>query len=282
MMVEPEPLQTATFRCCDTEWTIGTTGLQAGSRVQAAQSEALRLESILNAFDPQSAVSDLNRAGHVTNPVVAAVVERALDIRRRTRGVFDIAQGDLEKAIKSYIRGDAESVSPSRVDNLVTVDGDFVTAAGRVDLNGIAKGWIVDRVYETLRGDGDASVEAFVDGGGDIAHPIGPIAIDAPGGGTVAVLDTRWNVATSGNSRRRRGDVDHLYDPRTGRVGSIQQQVTVLSQLDCTEADALATVLCVLPPLEATALAESWIGVEALFVRNGQVWWTRGFESHIQ
>lgn len=277
-LVEP-PLRTATFRCCDTQWELGATGSKAANCIEAARRHALHLESILNAFDERSAVSHLNRTGSVTDPVVAAVVRRALQMRERTQGAFDLTQGGLEASVKAYIRGASQTIPFGRSENRVEVDGDTVTATARIDLNGIAKGWMVDRVWEEARGqDG----QAFVDGGGDIAHPLRPIAIDAPHGGTIAVLDTDWNVATSGNARRRRGGVDHLYDPRTGRVGATQQQVTVLSRLDCTEADALATVLCVLPPLGATALAESWDGVEALFVRNDHVWWTRGFEAHVQ
>lgn len=273
------PSAIRTFRCCDTGWSVGALGPQAAVVARAAEGEALRLESILNAFDERSAVARLNREGNVTHPVVAAVVRRGLEMRKRTEGAFDITQGALEQEVKAYIRGQAALVQPRLRPNDVKVAGDTVTATAPVDLNGIAKGWMADQVLAGMRTSGH---DGFVDAGGDIANPLHPVAIDAPGGGTIAVLDTRWNVATSGTSNRRRGAIDHLYDPRTGRVGGVQQQVTVLSRRDCCEADVLGTVLCILPPEQALGLAESWDGVEALFVRDGQVWWTRGFESHVR
>jgi len=275
----PPAFEEARFRCCDTAWSIGVAAPDSQARLAAARQEAFRLEARLNAFDDRSAVSLLNRKGEVRDPTVAAVVRRALAFRDRTGGAFDIAQGRLEHHVKAYIRGQAQEFAPRLGRNRIELDGDVVRATAPVDLNGIAKGWMADRVWETLTGSG--AVAGFVDAGGDISHPQGRVAIDAPGGGTVAVLDTAWNVATSGTSNRRRGTVSHLYDPRTGHAGASQQQVTVLSAADACEADVLATVLCVLPPEQALGLASAWGGVEALFIRNGEVWWTGGFESHV-
>lgn len=275
--MEAQLIHRLEFPCCDTQWTIAVS-VGDPSAVQAAVAEVFRLEGVLNAFSPGSKVAYLNRTGEVTDADVADVVRAGLRMRQRTGGVFDITQGRLEHAVKRYIRGQAATVAPSFGPNDVTVDGDTVRATAPVDLNGIAKGWMVDRALDTLH---RAGADGFVDGGGDIAHPTGPVAIEGPTGGTVAILDTRWNIATSGNSRRRRGAIDHLYDPRNGRVGASQAQVTVVSEASCAEADALATVLCVLPPRQALETATRWPGAEALFIRGGEVWWTPGFEDHV-
>lgn len=278
--------QQARFHCCDTDWLVAAPGPRAADAVDLARREALRLESILNAFDARSAVATLNRDGRVTDPVVARVARRALELERRTEGVFSIQQGRLEHELKAFIRGGPPPAAATAA-NPVRVEGDTVLAAAPVDLNGIAKGWMADRVAETLEA---AGAPGFVDAGGDIARPRGRVHIDAPGhagpaGGSstysIATLQTTWNIATSGTTRRQRDGLSHLYDPRTGRVAAHHEQVTVVAREDCALADVLATVLCVLPSLEALAVAQRWPDVEAMFVAHGRVWWTTGFEDHV-
>ncbi|MHB1260835.1 MAG: FAD:protein FMN transferase [Thermoplasmatota archaeon] len=268
------------FRCCDTGWTLHAVGPEPDAALAAGQSEALRLERILNAFDPASAVSRLNREGAVQSPVVAAVVGRALELSDRTLGAFDFRQGRLEHAVKAHLRAGGPTVFPSPLANQVEVHGDEVRARAPLDLNGIAKGWMADRVRERMVEAGARS--AFVDAGGDLTPPPGPVAVEAPSGGLLAVLRTTWSIATSGSANRRRGAIDHIYDPRSGHVGARHEQVTVLSSRDTAEADALATTLCSLPREDAWRLAERWDGVEALFVHRGKVWWTRGFLDHAE
>ncbi len=273
----PAPSSLA-FRCCDTSWTLQASGPGAEAALAAGQGEARRLERILNAFDPESAVSRLNRDGVVEDAVVVEVVRRGLEVAERTGGAFDIRQGRLERAVKAHLRG-GDAAFPAPAANHVEVEGDRVRVDGPIDLNGIAKGWMADRVREAMEPHG---VTAFVDAGGDLTPPPGPVAVESPGGGLLAVLETGWSVATSGNQNRRRGTVDHIYDPRTGHVGCRHEQVTVLSERDTAEADALATTLCSLPRADAWRLARSWDGLEALFVHEGKVWWTWGFLRHVR
>ncbi|MFA5943854.1 MAG: FAD:protein FMN transferase [Candidatus Thermoplasmatota archaeon] len=268
------------FRCCDTTWTLHADGPDSDAALAAGQHEALRLERILNAFDPASAVSRLNREGTVEDPIVAAVVRRALEVSARTRGAFDFRQGRLEHAVKAHLRTGGPAEFPPPLANHVEVIGDRVRIDAPLDLNGIAKGWMADRVRERMVEAG--AVQAFVDAGGDLTPPPGPVAVESPAGALLAVLRTPWSIATSGNVKRRRGAVDHIYDPRSGHVGARHEQVTVLSSRDTAEADALATTLCSLPREDAWRLADQWGGVEALFVHRGKVWWTRGFLSHAE
>lgn len=267
------------FRCCDTAFVVSVAGVGAARAADRAEQTARQLEAQLDAFDPDSAVSRLNRTGRVENPHVAAAVDRGLEYRDRTNGAFDVRRGEFEHAIKAYLRGAADGVEATPGGGAVAVDGDAVTATAPVDLNGLAKGYVVDRAAEALAGVGRAG---FVDGGGDIAHPTGPVAIESPYGdaGPVAVLDTEWDVATSGGYRRRRGEVDHVYDPRDGRVGAVADLVTVVARRDCTEADALATTLAALPTEAALDLAAGWDGLEALLLADGVFHRTEGFRDH--
>lgn len=270
---------TLDFRCCDTQWRIHARGGKATAAAQDAQRLALALEKRLNAFDPESAVSRLNREGRVFDPHVAAIVRRATEYTDRTDGVFDISRGALEHAVKAHIREGSLLVASARTARY-EVAGDNVFADAPLDLNGIAKGYIVDAAHRRLVANG---VVGFVDGGGDIASPTGPVAIESPTapGRTLGVIDTRWNVATSGNAKRRRGAIDHIYDGRDGNIGARNEQVTVVARRDCVEADVLATTLAALPLRHALALVNAWPEAEALIVHQGSLYASEGFNDHV-
>lgn len=268
-----------TLSCCDTTFTLAAMGVGAGRGIERARSTARTLERQLDAFDPDSAVSRLNRRGRVENEHVARVVERGLEYYRRTAGRFDIRQGETEHRLKRFLRGEADTVDLTFVEQSVSVAGDVVTAERPVDLNGLAKGYIVDRAAAALRGPGR---RGFVDGGGDLSPPTGPVAVEDPGGGRpLRILDTEWSVASSGGYRRTRDGIDHLYDPVEGRLGSRADLVTVVARRDCMEADALATLLATLAPEKALSLAIDWPGIEAFVFADGSLEQTSGFDRHV-
>lgn len=268
------------FGCCDTTFLTRATGVRADAAVTAARETAEALEAQLNAFDGESAVSELNREGGVTNSHVARIVRRGIEYVDRTDGAFDIHQGRVEHDLKSYLRGDTDELPASFETGTVSVDGATVVTDVALDLNGLAKGYIVDRVLETV--DGPAR-RGFVSGGGDMSPPMGPVGIDSPYGDDtpLKVLETDWYVATSGGYRRDRQGTDHIYDPTTESLGSRHDSVTVVARRDCMEADALATTLAALPLAEAIALAEDWDGLAALVVHDGVFHPTDGFDAHV-
>lgn len=270
----------ATFRCCDSVFEAVAAGPRAGAAVGRARLRARELEARLNAFDPASAVAELNETGSVDDPHVAALVRRGLEYAERTAGAFDVRRGTTEHATKAYLRGetDAPPAAAGRPAS-VSVDATRVEADGPVDLNGLAKGYVVDRAAEALAG---AGRRGHVNGGGDIAHPSGPVAVESPYGDDLplAVLETDWHVASSAGYRRHRGEVDHLYDPATGEPGARHDLVTVVAERDCTEADALATALAVSPLDRGLSLVDGWPGAEALVVHAGVLHRSSGFAAH--
>lgn len=267
------------FECCDTEFQIQVTGIKRDSAARRAEDVARSLESQLDAFDCRSAVSRLNRTGRVENEHVATLVRRGLTYYDRTNGIFDIRQGRLEQGVKAYLRDERQEPPETFDDGTLTVDGNIVEADVPLDLNGLAKGYIVERATRALEGVGR---RGFVCGGGDMSPPTGPIAIENPGGGRrIRTLDTDWNVATSGGYRRGRQDVDHIYDPTTERIGSRHDTVTVVAARDCIEADAMATTLAATPLEEALDLVEDWPRAAALIIHEGIFYKTTGFDDHV-
>lgn len=268
------------FRCCDTSFHVEVNGVRAAAAAAAARQTVEELEDQLNAFDADSEVSRLNSRGAVENKHVARLVHRGLEYYERTEGIFDIHQGSVEHSLKTYLRGDDDSVPETFGTGTVSISGHHVNTDVTLDLNGLAKGYIVDQATETLAGLGR---RGFVSGGGDMSPPTGPVSIESPYGDAkpLKILETNWAVATSGSYRRERDGTDHIYDPATERLGSRHESVTVLAERDCLEADALATTLAVLPLDEARTLAEDWDGLEALIVHEGVFHMTDGFDTHV-
>jgi thiamine biosynthesis lipoprotein len=268
------------FRCCNTDFRIQVTGLRVSHAVSAARHTANTLEEELDAFDKTSAVSKLNDDGAIENEHIAQLVRRGLEYYDRTDRVFDIHQGRVEHNLKDFLRGTKGSLPETFETGTVTVDDDHVRTSVSLDLNGLAKGYIVDQAAGTLDGIGR---HGFVSGGGDMSPPTGPVAIESPYGDDqpLKTLDTDWAVATSGDYRRERDGTDHIYDPTAERLGSRHESVTVVARRDCMEADAVGTTLAALPLADAESLAEEWPNLEALIIHDGVFHTTENFTNHV-
>jgi thiamine biosynthesis lipoprotein len=159
-------------------------------------------------------------------------------------------------------------------------DGDHVRKAEPValDLNGIAKGYGVDRLAETLRDHGISDGLVGIDGEMRATglRPDGEtwtIAVEAPDAerrtpySILALHDAA--VATSGDYRHwvevQGWRLSHTMDPRRGApLIASPTSVTVVAPT-CAEADAWATALMVLGPEEGASLARR-SGLDALFL----------------
>jgi thiamine biosynthesis lipoprotein len=156
-------------------------------------------------------------------------------------------------------------------------------AAITLDLNGIAKGYGVDRLAATLDAFGITSYLVGIDGEMRASglRPDGKpwsIAVEQPDYGrrlvhSVLVLEDAA-VATSGDYRHwvevKGRRLSHTMDPYRGApLSTSPASVTVVART-CAEADAWATALMVLGPVVGTRLAARY-QIDALFLmrRNG-------------
>ncbi len=143
-----------------------------------------------------------------------------------------------------------------------------------LDLSGVAKGFAVDHVTQALLALGLGHL--LIEIGGELRgvgqRPGGSawqVRIDGAAGVlnlsdmAVATSGTRWQV-------RRHGERcwSHTIDPRSGKpTAPALSSVTVLHP-SCMDADALATVLMVLGPVQGMAFAETH-RVAAHFLQDG-------------
>jgi thiamine biosynthesis lipoprotein len=241
--------------------------------VAACVAELDRLESILSLYRPDSALSALNRAGALAAPPPELVAILA-DCRRfhaATAGAFDPTVQPLWRLYADHFQaGGSEAGPPPAAIGaaLGKVSLDAVAASRdriafarpgmALTLNGIAQGWITDRVVDLLRAAGVTST--LVDMGeiralGDDAGA--PWSVGVDGDDRVLALADRA-VATSapaGFAFDTAGRFTHLIDPRTGATPALFARVTVTAPT-AAEADALSTALALVDDLPATPGAD--------------------------
>ncbi len=167
----------------------------------------------------------------------------------------------------------------------------------KLDLGGIAKGFIAAEALRVIQALGIP--RALVDAGGDIVMGSPPPGrkgwvIAVKGGGRcenpVAEVSLQNEaIATSGDTHRS-VEIDgvrysHIVDPRTGLGLTRSLLVTVVAP-DGLTADALATVLSLLPPERGLELLQSMPEVSALIVGpegpRSQRWATGMFLEFVQ
>ncbi len=272
--------------------------------LDAAEAELRRVEDLMTDWRP-SPLTTLNATAG-TGPVkvpaeLLAIVARALELARITKGAFDISYAGAGKlwdfkAVPPSLPSDAELTQAlTRVGwRRVTVDADAGTISlpegFRLGLGGIAKGYGVDRAMQVLRDRGIA--HAVVNAGGDMKV----LGEDSDGPWEVAVKHPRDRarvmgllrlsnaaVVTSGDYERffeldgRR--YHHILDPTTGRPATGCMSATVTAP-SAELADALATACCVSGPAAALRWAAQLPGVELLCVdMQGRIHRSSGFSN---
>jgi thiamine biosynthesis lipoprotein len=127
-----------------------------------------------------------------------------------------------------------------------------------IDLGGVAKGWMADRLREEMGPNALANLGGDLSAGGPGPQGDGwPVGL---AGVTVMLCDQ--GAATSSVRRRRWGDVHHLIDPRTGlpaRTGLEEVSVVAATGFDAEVVAKTALLVGpVLAPTYCSAHALAW------------------------
>jgi thiamine biosynthesis lipoprotein len=255
--------------------------LQRGKTGKGTVIDISMLEA-LSDWMPESEVRRLPAAAGAVTPVGAdlgAALEASLRWNALTGGAFDPTVGALTKLWRTARRaGQVPSADDSAAARArcgaphVRFDPRTRTYAADIDgleldFGGIGQGMAADAALAVLRARGITS--ALVDLSGDIAVGDAPPGRDA----WRVELDDPWHtvlllenaaVTTSGD-RFQHLDVatgaaqparlSHIIDPATGEPLRNRVEVTAVART-ATDADALATSLCVMGPERGRALLE--------------------------
>lgn len=280
----------------------------ANKAIENAYTEIQRLEQMLSATIETSEISKINENAGVTpvkvSPETFDLLELGLKYAELTHGKFDITIKplldvyDWREGERTEALPDEELVSAAK--ELVNykelvLDKDNMTAylkrpQMKIDLGGIAKGYIIDRAVDILIESG--LEHGYINGGGDIRF-LGPkhdgepwrIGIKNPRGqenlGVVNVM--KDSIVSSGDYERYfiTSDgirVHHIIDPHTGISANYAQSVTVIAE-NATIADILSTSLFMFPTHEAIQLAKD-LQVEVIIITgDGEIVMTEGMEG---
>ncbi|MEX2269964.1 MAG: FAD:protein FMN transferase [Vicinamibacterales bacterium] len=258
-------------------------GSRAERAARAAFERIAELDRVMSDYQPDSEVRRLETAGRNWTPVspdLLEVLTIAVSVARATEGAFDPTVGPLvalwREARKTGTLPAAPELDAAR--KLVSWRQlEINRAAGavrlaqagmRLDLGGIAKGYILQQALRTLRTNGLS--RALIESGGDIVAASGPPGlagwrVDAPGADDVfrrrASSLTNAALATSGSTEQFI-EIDgvrysHIVDPRTG-LGVTNQVLARVIARDAATADALATALTVVGPAGAQAILDKY------------------------
>jgi len=264
---------------------------EAARLMDGAVALARQLEGKFSAYDPESEVNQLNIVKSMkVSPELFEVISQAKKISRLTGGEFDVTVAPILKAdgFYSHMPEDLLKKIPEGTGGVgwrnITVKPEGGTVMLRkgawIDLSGIAKGYIVDRLSAMLN---SAGVRGFiVNAGGDMfcgeradGRPW-KIGVRDPGGRSVImVLEISGKaVATSGDYEnvvvdKKTGEViSHIIDPIGAKaVEGANSSVTVIAPR-CVQADALATAMLAMGAEKAIALADIVDQVSIITINN--------------
>lgn len=258
--------------------------------VEAIVAEIHRLEHEFSLFRPDSALSRLNRHGTLRRPSLdmQRVLRIAIAVGAASDGAFDVSIQPLWDLYARWFGGAAPRTDvppPAKLEAAAALinyrDIEVGPAAIRLarpsmalTLNGVAQGYIADRVVEILRNGGFD--HALVDAGEFRAMSSRAdgrpwcVRLDHPDDAGSIVELTDVAVATSSGFRARftpDGLLNHLLDPRSGRSPDPLKAVSVIAPT-ATLADALSTALCLMPEERGVELLRRFGSASVLFSGN--------------
>ena len=267
-----------TIFAMDTVMDIKAYGAGARAAVNSAENEIKQLETLFSRGNADSDIGRINDGASAdVAPETAELIETALDVSSSTDGAFDItiapvmdlwgfftkdyrvpSDGEIKDALK-YVDYRCVSVSGTRVS---------VENGMKLDLGGIAKGYLSGRIIDIFKEHGVTS--GIVSLGGNV-HCLGT----RPDGGA-------WRVAVQNPSGEGYIGVLPVTDKAVVSAESGLSSVTVVSE-DGARADALSTALFVMGLDGAERYYREHGGFEVVLVTDGgEVYVTDGLKDSFE
>jgi len=302
-------MKTFEFRAMNTDIQLAAEGWPKAVETGFGQARATieALEARFTRFSDGSELSELNRSGgrwFEASPEMFDVVSKAVRLHQQTRGLFDpsilnalesagydrsfdrIREQGGAAAVAAPVKPNVYGFSQVRLDSIRRRI--WLPPNLRIDLGGIAKGWIAERAAQALAAWSSA---CMVNAGGDsflVGLPAGKpcwrFTLEDPADPErgIAVLKVKPGAIVTSTTTRRRwqqaGRVQHhLIDPRTLQPASTDWlSVTVLAP-HAAEAEVYAKSILIAGSAQALELAgtasQAGTAIEFIAVdQNKELW----------
>lgn len=265
---------------------------EAENALGLAFEEIDRLNEILSQYQENSEIAEINSEGVLKVPTIEVqeMVARSLYFYHQTGGAFDIT---VKPLIDLYKKSFASSQIPTEkeIDSVLKMVGSqYINLQGKsivmgqpgmgLTLDGIGKGYVVDRASEILTQNGVTN--HLINAGGDI-RTSGHAAVGRPW--TIAIEDPLKKkeypdiitmgdgaIATSGNYEifyDREKLFHHIVNSKTGHSPQFLNSVSVTAKT-VMDADAMATAVFVMEPKDGLRFIEGQPESECLLVGEGE------------
>ena len=235
--------------------------------LSAAVAEVYAFETRLTRFDPRSELSLLNDAAGArvaVTPLLEELLRTALEAHALSDGMVNAAvlpalvAAGYDRTIAEVRRRPALPATAAPVpvpllDEVLEVGEGWacLRPGAAVDLGGVGKGWLADRLAERLE-------NAAVNLGGDLrALGAGPDGAGWTAGlcDGSAVRASDAGIATSGRTGRHWAGGHHLVDPRTGRPAPGGPEAVSVVAATALHAEVLAKLVALRGLAEGVPLA---------------------------
>lgn len=258
-----------------------------------------QFEKDYSRFLTDSLISQLNDKKVLKNPPeeLVEIFKESKRYYELSDGVFNIAVGAKLESIgydKDYsfkIKNEELKVKNWEKEVLHVSDLEIrISDLSRIDLGGIGKGWLVDRVAELLKDEG--AEYFFVNAGGDIhatSNHNKPIefALENPFDTSESIgkiqLMNQGIAASSSNRRRWKDDktgktYSHIID--TSNIEKENPRVGVFTQAkDTTTADVVSTILFICPIEKVEEYAKKFDVEWMLVFEDGSYTKSKGYKG---
>jgi thiamine biosynthesis lipoprotein len=264
---------------------------EAEEAMGRAFAEIDRLSDIMTRYKRSSHLSHLNAKGNLKDvpPELAEVLRASLHYYDISKGTFDITVKPIVDLYQDNFRVNNSPPSPEALEQALARVGShhlritpdsvsFARNGIEVTLDGIAKGYIIDRAMTLLRQQG--LQHALINAGGDIVVHGGKgegkpwkIGIQDPWNRKAQVDVVTLNdgaIATSGNYEvffDREKLFHHLIRPKSGSSAPETASVTIRA-VSCMEADAIATSVYVMGPARGNQFIRQLPFIEGLVINS--------------
>jgi len=240
----------------------------ADGLLDKALQEITRLEKVFSLYKADSQLSILNREGSLVAPAIELLdlLNISARIVNETEGAFDPT---VQPLWALYAQKYAAGTKPSKAEiadarsrvgfQNITVSPEMVSFSKpgmALTFNGIAQGYIADKVAQLLRREGVTDV--LVNTGEINALGVAPDGAAWP----ITLADQKRAlsnaaIATSapgGTFFDQQGQVGHILDPRTGLPGGNWNSISVIDK-SAARADGLSTAFCLMSQEQIQAIS---------------------------